>query len=52
MKAQSIMPILPLLMMGTYEPIYPQIGYNSPIYIPKKHTVQSYRSQQKEGKRK
>jgi hypothetical protein len=44
--------ILPILMMGTYEPIYPQIGYTSPIYIPKKHTVQSYRSQQKEGKRK
>ena len=45
--------ILPFMMMGLInEPLIGSIGYTSPIYIPKKHTVQSYRSQQKEGKRK
>jgi hypothetical protein len=43
---------LDYLFNGGYEMKLPVMDFSSPIYSPKKHTVESYRSQQRKKKRK
>lgn len=49
-KDPPILPFIAMEMINNLN-IYPTIGYTSPIYIPKKHTVKSYRTQQRESRK-
>jgi hypothetical protein len=50
MKAATVLPYMMMRLIN--QPLfYPEVGYTSPIYIPKKHTIKSYRTQQKEGRK-
>jgi len=49
-KSHTLLPLLAGAMLGTEQISVPFINTSSPIFTPTKHTVESYRSQQRKAK--
>jgi hypothetical protein len=49
-KSHTLLPLLAGAMLGTEQISVPFINASSPIFSPAKHTVESYRSQQRKAK--
>jgi hypothetical protein len=50
-NSHTLLPLLAGAMLGTEQMSVPVINNSSPIFSPSKHTVESYRSQQRKAKK-